>query len=50
MLAAEVPTLENGGISKDGLTLTYHLRHNVLWHDGVPFTSHDVEVHLATRS
>src|SRR6266550_628288 len=23
-LAAEVPTLENGGISKDGLTVTYH--------------------------
>jgi peptide/nickel transport system substrate-binding protein len=43
MLAAEVPTLQNGGISKDGLTLTYHLRHNVLWHDGVPFTSHDVK-------
>ena len=42
MLAAEVPTLENGGISKDGLTIIYHLRHNVLWHDGVPFTSKDV--------
>jgi peptide/nickel transport system substrate-binding protein len=41
-LAAVVPTLENGGISRDGLTLTYHLRHNVRWHDGVPFTSHDV--------
>lgn len=43
MLAAEVPTLENGGISKDGLTITYHLRRNVLWHDGVPFTSTDVK-------
>jgi peptide/nickel transport system substrate-binding protein len=42
MLAAEVPTLENGGISKDGLTITYHLRRNVVWHDGVPFTSKDV--------
>lgn len=42
MLAAEVPTLENGGISKNGLTITYHLRHNVLWHDGMPFTSKDV--------
>ena len=42
ILAAEVPTLENGGISKDGLTITYHLRRNVLWHDGVPFTSEDV--------
>jgi len=43
ILAAEVPTLENGGISKDGLTLTYKLRKNVLWHDGVPFTSKDVK-------
>ncbi|MBV8602625.1 MAG: peptide ABC transporter substrate-binding protein, partial [Candidatus Eremiobacteraeota bacterium] len=41
-LAAEVPTLENGGISKDGLSITYHLRRNVKWHDGVPFTSKDV--------
>jgi peptide/nickel transport system substrate-binding protein len=41
-LAAIVPTLANGGISRDGMTLTYHLRHNVRWHDGAPFTSHDV--------
>jgi peptide/nickel transport system substrate-binding protein len=43
MLAAEVPTLENGGISRDGLTITYKLRHNVLWQDGVPFTSKDIK-------
>jgi peptide/nickel transport system substrate-binding protein len=42
ILASVVPTLENGGISKDGLTITYHLRRNVRWHDGVPFTSKDV--------
>jgi peptide/nickel transport system substrate-binding protein len=42
-LAAVVPTLQNGGISKDGLTITYHLRHNVRWHDGAPFTSADVK-------
>lgn len=42
MLAATVPTLENGGISRDGLTLTYHSR-NVRWSDGVPFTSKDVK-------
>jgi peptide/nickel transport system substrate-binding protein len=41
-LAAVVPTLANGGIGRDGLTLTYHLRRNVRWQDGVPFTSHDV--------
>ncbi len=42
-LAAEVPTLRNGGISKDGLTITYHLRHGVRWQDGTPFTSADVK-------
>ncbi len=41
-LATEVPSLANGGISTDGLTYTYHLRHGVLWQDGVPFTSSDV--------
>jgi peptide/nickel transport system substrate-binding protein len=43
MLAAQVPTLQNGGISKDGLTVTYHLRKNVKWTDGVPVTSKDVK-------
>ena len=43
VLAAEVPTVDNGGISKDGLTITYKLRKNVKWHDGVPFTSKDVK-------
>jgi peptide/nickel transport system substrate-binding protein len=42
ILAAVVPTLENGGISRDGLTITYHLRHGVRWQDGAPFSSHDV--------
>ncbi len=41
-LATEVPTLENGGISKDNRTVTYHLRPGVLWHDGKPFTADDV--------
>ena len=43
ILAATVPTLENGGISRDGLTITYHLRHGVKWQDGAPFSSHDVQ-------
>ena len=29
-------------ISDDGLTIIFHLRHGVKWHDGVAFTSHDV--------
>ncbi len=42
-LATEVPSLQNGGISRDGLTITYHLRKDVKWHDGAPFTSADVK-------
>lgn len=42
ILASQVPTLENGGISRDGLTITYHLRPNIRWSDGVPVTSKDV--------
>ncbi|SPD46815.1 ABC transporter substrate-binding protein [Cupriavidus neocaledonicus] len=30
-------------ISKDAKTLTFHLRPNVKWHDGKPFTSADVK-------
>jgi len=41
-LATEVPTQANGGISKDGLTITYHLRKDAKWSDGVPFTGDDV--------
>jgi peptide/nickel transport system substrate-binding protein len=41
-LATEIPTLENGGISKDGKTITYHLRRGVKWHDGAPFGAGDI--------
>ncbi|MDQ2865387.1 MAG: peptide ABC transporter substrate-binding protein [Candidatus Eremiobacteraeota bacterium] len=43
ILAMQVPSVENGGISKDGLTITYHLRNNAKWSDGVPVTSKDVK-------
>jgi len=41
-LANQVPTTANGGISKDGLTITYHLRPRLKWQDGDSLTSHDV--------
>lgn len=41
-LATEVPTKTNGGVSKDGLTITYHLRKGVTWSDGEPFDADDV--------
>ena len=42
-LAAEVPSLTNGGVSEDGLTVTYGLRDGISWHDGEPVTSADVQ-------
>jgi peptide/nickel transport system substrate-binding protein len=41
-LALEVPTLQNGGVSQDGLTVKYKLRSGVMWHDGKPLTAEDV--------
>ena len=41
-LATEVPTLSNGGVSEDGLTITYNLRTGVVWSDGDPFDCDDV--------
>ncbi len=43
ILAAEVPSRENRGIGADGLTVTYHLRRNARWSDGVPVTAADVK-------
>jgi peptide/nickel transport system substrate-binding protein len=40
-LAAEFPTMENGLISEDGLTITIPLREDVVWTDGTPVTAHD---------
>lgn len=42
-LALEVPSLDNGGISQDGLTWRVKLRGGVQWHDGKPFTAEDVK-------
>ena len=33
---------ETFDISSDGLTITFHLRHGVTWHDGARFTAKDV--------
>src|SRR5688572_6011395 len=42
ILAAEIPSHENGGVSRDGLSVTWKLKRNVRWHDGRPFTAEDV--------
>ena len=41
-VAITVPSLKNGGISADGMEITYHLRHDAVWADGAPLTSRDV--------
>ncbi len=41
-IAAEVPTLANGGISADQRTIVYHVRPRILWQDGRPLTARDV--------
>jgi peptide/nickel transport system substrate-binding protein len=40
-VATAVPTLENGGISDHGLTITYHLRRGVRFADGAALTARD---------
>jgi peptide/nickel transport system substrate-binding protein len=41
VLAAEVPTLNNGGLGEDGKSVTWKLKQGVRWHDGKPFTADD---------
>jgi peptide/nickel transport system substrate-binding protein len=41
-LAAEIPSVQNGGVAKDGKSVTWKLKKGVQWHDGKPFTADDV--------
>jgi oligopeptide transport system substrate-binding protein len=40
-IAKEMPTQDNGGISKDALTYTIKLRSDATWSDGTPVTAAD---------
>lgn len=40
-LAEEIPTIENGGISDDGLTYTFRLREELKWSDGNALVAQD---------
>jgi peptide/nickel transport system substrate-binding protein len=42
-LAAEIPSLENGGLAEDGTSVTWKLKEGVQWADGTPFTAADVQ-------
>ena len=41
-LTAEIPTIENGGVARDGLSIIVKVKKGVQWHDGKPFTADDV--------
>ena len=41
-LAADIPTVENGGLTADLMSITWTLRQDVTWSDGMPFTAADV--------
>jgi peptide/nickel transport system substrate-binding protein len=41
-LAVEVPSVDNGGLAKDGTWVIWRLKRGVTWHDGKPFTAEDV--------
>lgn len=42
-LAAEIPTVENGGVSADLTSITWKLKEGLVWSDGSPVTSADVK-------
>ncbi len=41
-LAAEIPSIENGGVAEDLSSVTWKLKSGVTWADGEPFTAEDV--------
>jgi peptide/nickel transport system substrate-binding protein len=42
ILAAEIPSRENGGLAEDFRSVVWKLKRGVKWHDGMPFTADDV--------
>ncbi len=40
-MATEIPSAQNGGVSADGLTVTWKLKPCLFWSDGQPITSKD---------
>ena len=42
ILAAEAPSVQNGGLARDLTSVTWRLKKDVTWHDGKPFTADDV--------
>jgi peptide/nickel transport system substrate-binding protein len=42
VLAAEIPSRDNGGLAADGKSVVWKLKRGVTWHDGQSFTADDV--------
>ena len=42
VLAAEIPSLENGGVAEDLRSVTWKLKPDITWSDGTPLTADDV--------
>ncbi|MFC6790079.1 peptide ABC transporter substrate-binding protein [Methylobacterium komagatae] len=42
VLAAEIPSKENGGIAPDGRSVVWKVKPGVTWHDGKPLTADDL--------
>lgn len=41
-LAVDIPTLDNGGVAEDLMSVTWTLQEGVVWSDGTPLTAEDV--------
>jgi peptide/nickel transport system substrate-binding protein len=41
VLAAEIPSVQNGGVLEGGKVVRWRLKKGVTWHDGKPFTADD---------
>src|SRR5262247_199803 len=42
VLAAETPSVANGGVARDGTSVVWRVKRGVTWHDGRPFTAADI--------
>ena len=41
-LAAEIPSIQNGGVAEDGRSVTWRLKRGIKWSDGRPYSADDV--------
>jgi peptide/nickel transport system substrate-binding protein len=44
VFAAEIPSIENGAVAADGMSVNWRLKRGVQWYDKQPFTADDVVI------